>query len=251
MKLVAWSGSVSLLLTDVTKYIVTSVDGLAPAAANINTTKIATYDGSVINSRSVEKRNIVITVYLNGSIESNRQALYAFFAPTRPVTLEYVNDGRHLWIDGYVESFEGSFFSRAEMFQISVICPDPYFSSRVERTVTHSGTSSFTVNNQGDAPCGMLITLTASGAVQAPEISVNGETFSAVVEMTSGNVLTVNTRKGHKACMLGNDNVLYAVPPGAVWVQLKPGQNTVTVNAASGGSRLSTVIKYTALYVGG
>jgi hypothetical protein len=51
--------------------------------------------------------------------------------------------------------------------------------------------------------------------------------------------------------MLGNDNVLYAVPPGAVWVQLQPGQNTVTVNAASGGSRLSTVIKYTALYVGG
>ena len=62
-----------------------NIDGLGPGKASINTTDIASDDGSIFNSARSEQRNIVLTLgclQVNGvtdSIETARQLTYKYF----------------------------------------------------------------------------------------------------------------------------------------------------------------------------
>ena len=62
-------------------FIIKSVTGLGPGKANINTTEIATNDGSLFNSSRMPSRNIVISLaYMwKDSIEDVRQLSYKYF----------------------------------------------------------------------------------------------------------------------------------------------------------------------------
>ncbi len=59
-------------------FIIKSVTGLGPGKANINTTEIATNDGSLFNSSRMPSRNIVISLaYMwKDSIEDVRQSFH-------------------------------------------------------------------------------------------------------------------------------------------------------------------------------
>ena len=65
-----------------TGFIIKSVTGLGPGKANINTTEIATNDGSLFNSSRMPSRNIVISLaYMwKDSIEDVRQLSYKYFS---------------------------------------------------------------------------------------------------------------------------------------------------------------------------
>ena len=45
--------------------LIKSIEGLGPAKANINTTYLATNDGSLYNSARLEERNIVMQLYFS------------------------------------------------------------------------------------------------------------------------------------------------------------------------------------------
>lgn len=70
-------------------YIITSIEGLNPSNGSINTSKLATVDGTIYNSGRVEQRNIVITIVPNNNIEKNRIRLYEFFKPVKKITLYF------------------------------------------------------------------------------------------------------------------------------------------------------------------
>ena len=138
--------------------IIQSIDGIGPVNATINTTEIATTDGSRFNSARLSQRNIVLyfvfyevirrgfsasVSYVPGegntsssssewdagseSIEDIRHKTYKYFPLKKQLTLEFETDTRTLQISGYVESNTPSIFSENEGCQISIICPDPYF----------------------------------------------------------------------------------------------------------------------------
>ena len=122
--------SITLELTrpELSGFIITSIDGLGPVNATINTTDIATTDGALFNSARVSTRNIVLSVrYLGTVIEDIRQLSYKYFPVKKKVNLVIETDNRSLEIEGYVESNEPDIFSKEESAAISIVCAFPFF----------------------------------------------------------------------------------------------------------------------------
>lgn len=121
--------------------IVIGMDGIGAPEADINTTAMATTDGSLYNSARAEERNIVLQFMFSYAprIEDARQQTYKFFPIKKEVELLIETDNRSLKIKGYVEKNEPDIFSDEESCQISIICPDPFFQSTREATTIFSG----------------------------------------------------------------------------------------------------------------
>lgn len=121
-----------------TGLFIRSIDGLGPGKASINTTDIASDDGSIFNSARSEQRNIVLTLGcliadgVTDSIETARQLTYKYFPKKKPLKFYILTDNRELEILGYTESNEPEIFTDDETTQISIICPDPLFYSAGE-----------------------------------------------------------------------------------------------------------------------
>lgn len=120
-----------------TGFLIKSITGLGPVKANVNTTEVATNDGSMFNSARLSQRNIVIQmVFVNSiygeDIEEIRQKSYKYFPIKKNVELVIETDNRYVRATGYIESNEPDIFSKQEGTQISIICPDPYFYSASE-----------------------------------------------------------------------------------------------------------------------
>ena len=109
--------------------IVREISGLGPSKATINTSDVATMDGSVYNSSRRENRNIVLDLmmYPFPTIEDSRLLTYRYFPIKKQVRLEIETDNLNVHTYGYVESNEPDIFSEEESTQISIICPDPNF----------------------------------------------------------------------------------------------------------------------------
>ena len=115
-------------------FAVKSITGLGPGTASINATEIATNDGSLVNSARLSSRNIVISLRFlwKDSIEDVRQLSYKYFPIKRKVELLIETDNRIAEIEGYVESNDPNIFSKEEVTDISIICPNPFFYSAGE-----------------------------------------------------------------------------------------------------------------------
>lgn len=115
-------------------FLISRIEGLGPAKANINSTEMSTNDGSLYNSSRVNSRNIVLTLFylFKPTIESTRQSSYKYFPIKKRVKILLETENRLAETYGYVESNEPVIFSSQEYAQISIICPDPYFYSAGE-----------------------------------------------------------------------------------------------------------------------
>lgn len=139
------------------RFSILSVSGLTLPQCNINIISSAARDGGAYSSSHLNPRNIVITIALEGDIETNRQMLYTIFPLHSPVTVYYRTFNRDLYIDGYVETIDGSLFEQKEAVQIPLICPDPYWKSMYTLTAETSvqdGHPVCSVVNSGDADIG-------------------------------------------------------------------------------------------------
>lgn len=114
--------------------LIKSIEGLGPAKASVNTTNLATNDGSLYNSARLEERNIVMQLYFADAprIEDARQTTYKYFPIKKFLEFLVETDNRIVKTNGYVESNEPDIFSERESAQISIVCPDPYFYSAGE-----------------------------------------------------------------------------------------------------------------------
>lgn len=184
-----------------TGLLITNIDGIGPASADINTTEMATMDGSKLNSTRKTERNVVIDFDFRFAedVEQARRLTYKYFPIKKEVTLIITTDERQSKLTGYVESNEPSIFEEFETASISIICPDPnLYAADVNENlvVVFSGTSPVfefpfennsvtenlieigsierkTRNNiyySGEADIGMVITMHALGDVKNIQI---------------------------------------------------------------------------------
>lgn len=132
---------IELARPELSGFAITSITGLGPGQANINTTEISTTDGGLYNSARVPVRNIVISLRFlwKDTIEEARHRSYRYFPIKQKLTLQIETDNRRAKIEGYVESNEPTIFSNAEGTDISIICPNPFFYSLEEATTVFSG----------------------------------------------------------------------------------------------------------------
>jgi len=125
-------------------FLIQQIDGLGPSKANINAAEMSTNDGSLYTSARVNSRNIVLTLKLMAKpkVEDIRQLSYKYFPIKKRIKLLVETDNRSAEIYGYVEANEPTIFNKSGTTQISIICPDPYFSSVETNTTVFSGIES-------------------------------------------------------------------------------------------------------------
>lgn len=238
------SKNVQLELSEYNGFALTDVQGLSPAPSNVNITKTAGGDGSIFNSAMIPQRNIVLALYVLPNIEAHRNALYAFFVPNSVITLLISTGTRTAQISGVVESFDGTFFTAAEMFTISILCPQPFFENQTAKTKTLTAGSN-AVTNSGDYACGFTASLTVAAGGSDVVISdgVNTLTIDGDTLQTS-DVLTISTVPGAVEVKKGTTSLVNLITLSGGFPKLSTGNNTITVTNAAGS------MSYTELYGG-
>lgn len=264
LKIKNTNGETFELSHDYDNYYITGVQGLTPPATNINTAKAGIIDGTFFNSASVEERNIVITLVLNGDIESNRQKLYRIFPRKTPCTIFFKNENRDVKIQGYVETIESDLFVKREQVQISIICPRPYFedlntiyaelrknlamfefpfSIEVEQPVPISEITDYPICeilNTGDAECGCVIDIDVHSAVQGIKIANTStqQFFYLDTAFVNHDRIKINTNSGQMGVIMerggSSFNILNTVAENSTWLRLKPGTNHFTFTIDDG-----------------
>lgn len=210
--------------------IVYEIEGLGPSKANINSTELATMDGSIFASARATERNILINLYMLPipSVEEARQRTYKFFPVKKPVTLLVETDNRVVETIGYVESNEPVIFSKQENTQISIVCPDPYFYEAATNEMAFVGVqpafefpfenNSLTENMlefgeirldtranldyEGDADTGVVINIHVSG--EASGITLYNTVTRESMKIDTDKIATITG----KALMQGDDIII-------------------------------------------
>jgi hypothetical protein len=268
-----------LRLTQNPNYTLVSVDGLAPVKANINTAVNANFDGSTFKSSRLQNRNIVIMLAVEGAVETNRIELYKFIKVKQEITVYVTNGTRDVFIKGYVENMQVGIFAEKQMVQISVICPNPYFSNANENhedfsniqglfefpfDIDENGISfgeivtdvEVNIQNLGDVPTGMIIEFRAIGAVVDPAIynTGTGQFMKLITTMSDGDVIQINTNKGEKGVLKISDgtvsNILNVLDPSSTWLELEPVDNIMMFTASVGAINLQCSVYHDFKYEG-
>lgn len=266
-------------LTKCQDYIVTKVDGLTPTTASINTTKVALGDGAIYNSSVVNERNIVITLYITGDIERNRQRLYSVFKTKQMCKVYFKNQHRNVYTEGYVESFEVTIFDKKQMVQISILCPSAYltnadqkeyafswtndgfeFPFSIEESGVEFGTiehiSTINVYNDGDIDTGITIEMRANGTVLNPVLinTQTGEKMAINYSLSSGDIVRITTYRGYKRIYLTHEgvttNIINRLSNDSSWFTVIVGDNIFAYEASVGGSNLDIKFILSELYEG-
>lgn len=264
LKIKNTNGETFELSHDYANYYITGVQGLTPPATTINTAKAGIIDGTFFNSASVEERNIVITLVLNGDIEANRQKLYRIFPRKTPCTIFFKNENRDVKIQGYVETIESDLFVKREQVQISIICPRPYFedlaviyaelskslalfefpfSIEVSEPIPISEITDYPlceIVNSGDAECGCVIDIDVHAAIQGLKI-MNMQTeqfFFLDTAFVNHDRIRINTNSGQMGVRMerggSSYNILNTVGENSTWLRLVPGLNRFTYTIDDG-----------------
>ena len=229
------SGANMTLTGNETQYQVTKIMGLNPPVAVINTAAFAGQDGAQFNSSRLNTRNVVITIRVNGNVESNRLALYRFFETKEWVKLTYINGSRDCYVEGYVESVNCDYFSNSETVQVSVICPNPYWQKSTDTTEVLDDTGLWTtIMNNSDDEAGFVLRVNFRDSDTTFLLTIQQGIYvrqmGVAYNFVTGDELTIDTRKGHKSVKLlrgGVETNILAALGTFGFIQLFEGTNSV------------------------
>ncbi len=250
-----------LELTHNPAYTITGIDGLNPPEAIINTTYRAGHDGSMFNSAYLDNRLITLTLAINYPAERNRNELYKYFRGGKKTRLHYINGLHDVYIDGYVQTAPVDFFAEKEIFQVGLLCPDPYFYDTSDGYATNEQVtnnfsfpfsieeegmvfgsiengSGLAIENRGQVEVGALFQLTATSAYASPRITNadTGEYFGVGTTLEAGDVLTIDTTTDGKRVEKTHEGVTQSIAgliaDGSSWLVCRPGLNLFTVSGS-------------------
>lgn len=232
---------------------VTNVDGLDPVTASIDVVSSGNVDGAISLDPSVPTRNIVLTLRTNPdwnvwSFERLRQFIYGYFIPKSTVKLVFDSDeiGTPVEIIGIVESCEANPFTKDPEFSVSIVCPDPYFTTVDSFVVNGStigvsdwGTGRSTILYKGNVPNGIKVDVPDGFASELYVQVGNVVDYSFhLVGGVDGYVELISVPL-HKSIVKINENgslenILAYLQLGSQWPLLSPGANYFAVLGTPG-----------------
>lgn len=237
--------------------------GTGPPAATINRAKIATADGSRFNSSTVEERNLLLTIYIQRDVARARLTLYKYIATKAYIKVYYKADGLDVWVEGYVETAEVDPWTQDQNLQVSIICPQPYWSDVAETYTDASNTealfefpfaigsegvelstlnegSTTIIQNNGHVETGVVFVLEAKTRSLQPRIYnlSTGEYIGFYADMLEGDRLLISTADGKKSVTHVRDgvetNYINTIMEGSKWLKMAVGPNEYTYTADEG-----------------
>jgi len=231
---------------------VRNISGLDPVKASVNTSPYGSVDGASYVGSSLTNRNIVLTLhpnpdYDNWTFESLRRLIYAYFMPKRPTKLVFYSDDMiPVAISGIVEGVTVNMFSKDPELQVSIICPDPYFTALEATVITgqtvRPGGDVVVVDYGGTIEAGINVKVTAVTAPNPTGITVQiGDppitSFGVVATVdpaTYFELSSIPMRKFVQNVGVGSGvitNLLskVSIQEGSAWPTLQPGENEFRV----------------------
>ena len=113
-------------------FTITDIQGLNPAEATINTSEIALIDGAKFNSAKLQMKTINVAFAIEYNAAANRIAMYNVLKTKEYVKLYYNSKYRNVFIEGYVQSIDVSYFEMKQVVTCAILCPSPYFKEAQE-----------------------------------------------------------------------------------------------------------------------
>lgn len=262
-------------------YTITEFSGLNPPKATINTNTTALMDGGMFNSAKLQMRSINIAFAVEAPAEENRLAVYQVIQSKQPLKIYYKSDMLDIFIDGYVEEVDFSYWAMKNICTVSVLCPFPYFkgaqevinelssviplfhfpfASTVEGELVFGEIDTLTsveIENEGNVVCGLTFELYAKAAVKNPKI-INYQTaeFLGVnIEMQLGDLITITTGQGNKTITLlrggVEQNIFNLLDKNSTWLQLDLNGAVFVYEVEEGSvTNLNVTIRHYDLYEG-
>lgn len=257
-------------------FFLKSVDGLHEVLGVVAGMKSAYAIGENYIGTSVEKRNIIIKGAIRDDVINNRQRLYRAFPLKSTGILYYYEDGLERKIEYKVESIQIDNKGLHKQFQISLICPNPYFTD-LDKTILQMATwspcfkfvlkiphdtgikfgvknttSMVTVQNDTNIEFGMTLTFTANDTVVNPSLFNVDTREEMKIEktMVAGDKIIVNTYRQNKNITYipvstgVEENINNLMVYGSKFLQVHHGSNTFRYNADTGVDNLEAVIEY-------
>ena len=254
-----------LNLTNNKAYAISSIDGLGPIDATVNTTRNAGEDGTTFNSAYTNERQIILTLAINNPAEMNRINLYTYFVTKEYVKLYYKNSTYDVWIEGYVSEFDVQYFEMKQIAQITILCPQPYWQNAKSQSqkldpdvalfefpfsIDSNGipfseakyNNVTSVFNKGNVETGCIITVNPYGTITGFTVQNENtfETFTVNYTVNAGEKVIINTNVGEKSVTLesetrGNINLIGYIDHASAWFRLRPGINRFTLDADGEG----------------
>ena len=230
-------------------FVLQDASGVLEAKADTFTTGGALSDGVTWQGSRLKERNIVLTVRDNPRSDhaTNRARLFTVFKFKEEGVVTVSNEnGVVRSIGAVVESVTPDLKSRSNSYQISLLCPNPYWtdadtqeadvsswedgwewpitaqddsglfeivSDTPEEDVFEFGSRTESVIadivNTGDVTCGIVVLFSALGIASNPGIlnPDTGEFLRVNLTMTAGDTLEIDTRYGHRTAVLSSGGV--------------------------------------------
>lgn len=263
--------------TSISPFLLTDADGLYNAEYNVTTVTNGNVDGSTFVGRQLKERNIVLTVLDIDMFARNRELLDKVFSCGG--TLIY-DDGIHKrkidYIVEKVSGTDGTFKKRTH--QISLICPNPYFTDLEDNDIAMSyidslfefphefvdeeiskiiKTQNIEILNENGAETGMTILLEANGKVVNPSLSLEetGETLMLGINGSMDFILEANQKveitTQVRNCFVrliksdgSKENINQYLTSDSSFLRLQTGVNHLSYVAKSGADNLNVTISY-------
>jgi hypothetical protein len=276
------SNNKTLEITKDTPYKLIDIDGIDSAEFQLNLTSNAQFDGSVVNSKRINKRPISIVADFKGyNKEIEREKLISFFNP-KYIGVLIVNNGRvERSINYEIEKFKSKISNTNYPlnFIVDLLCPNPFFKDlqelkeeialwkgdfRFPMTIPSTGIRfghrepSLIINviNRGHVETGMRVEFRALATLTNPSIlNINtGEFIKLNKTMTAGEVISVSTSPGDKgiASTINSvtTNAINYIDVQSTFLQLEVGYNQMRYNADTGIDNLEVSIYFQPAYLG-
>lgn len=260
-------------------FICSNVDGMTAAVASVASNTVYSMDGDKITNMQTQPRQIVIDLTINPdvSVEEAKAYVLQFVkikqAATLLLTYDLSGAEQSKAISGRVANIVLPRFTDRAVMQITLYCSQPYWEDaafivkyisdildahKFEITWSeplpmgvYDMTRTREIINQGDAAVGMIVTITAQGAVKNPALynNITGEHIGIIDTLAAGDEVVINTIRGQKSITKNGENVLSKLRAGSTWLQLDVGSNILLIDADSGASEMYFALTFKQAYV--
>lgn len=266
-------------------FLLVEAEGCYTVDNNVTISENTMSDGGAYQGSVAKIRNIVLTLrdYLDNVY--NRNLLNALFKSGEKGTLVFSEDSNERKIEYYVESITSSGEYGSRTYQVSLLCPDPFFYALSDVTVYmadwitafefphrfleggeefgyRSNTRLQTITNENAADnIGMEIVIYASGGVVNPSV-IRVESDERITLGTAARNFVMEAGDRVRITTSDNDKHVYRIRNGvetevneyltedSVYIQLMRGTNSIGYDASVGVDAMVVQVTYRMKYAG-
>lgn len=244
---------------------IVGADGLTAVSSAISSSTTPNMDGDTVNNVQTQPRPIILYLRIKdgADVEEAKRYILRTVKPKQRGTLRMVQGDRDLEITGIADAITMPRFGAGVQMQISLYCSQPYWTDaenialEISRIIdlhyfpieegglalpvagipfgVYDTNMTRTYTNEGDADCGMTITIIALAEVVNPTIyKADGSYIGIVDTLAAGDEVIINTNHREKTITKNGVEVISKIKPGSRFIQLDTGENELTIKADAG-----------------